>query len=75
LLLVIGEIEITSFPSKDYIFPLPQLKTGLSVKEEGVNEKTHSRDKQDMVHPIVKRPLFKQPFKHIRNPLKLTYPI
>jgi hypothetical protein len=41
------------------------------VKEERVNEKNDSRDKQDMVHPIVKRPLF----KHIRNPLKTTYPI
>jgi hypothetical protein len=72
LLLVIDEIEITSFPSKDYICPLPQTKTGLSVKEEGVNEKNNGRDKQDMVHPIVKRPLFKQSSKHVSNPLKTT---
>jgi hypothetical protein len=41
--------------------------------KEGVNEKNNSRYKQDMVHPIVKRPLVKQAFKHIRNPLKTTY--
>jgi hypothetical protein len=53
----------------------PISRTGLSVEEEGVNEKNNNRDKQDVIHPIVKRPLFKQPFKHIRNPLKTTYPI
>jgi hypothetical protein len=43
------------------------------VKEEGVNKKNNGRDKQDMVHPIVKRPLFKQSFKHVSNPLKTTH--
>jgi hypothetical protein len=45
------------------------------VKEEGVNEKNNSRYKQEVVHPIVKRPLVKQSSKHIINPLKTTHPI
>ena len=76
-------MKVTFFSLEDYLFHLPQLpqlpylKTGLSVtvKEEGVNEKNNSRYKQEVVHPIVKRPLVKQSSKHIINPLKTTHPI
>jgi hypothetical protein len=44
------------------------------MKEEGVNEKNNSRYKQDVIHPIVKRPLVKQSSKHVSNPLKRLMP-
>jgi hypothetical protein len=45
------------------------------VKEEGVNQENNSRDKQDVIHPIVKRPLVKQSSKHVSNPLKRLIPL
>jgi hypothetical protein len=44
------------------------------VKEEGVNQEKNSRYKQDVIHPIIKRPLVKQSSKHVSNPLKRLIP-